>query len=187
MPVGIRGSQPRRGGGDGRAASASESPCGGSEDGALRSGTESSVPWLVSVEAVATSASQYAAARRRSSQPAGTTTSELRITTSAGAHAREGVVHVAHEARVDRLARVGELQVRGLLGDAAREREDAGVGAGVVGDQHRAGLGVVGDRAQALLEQRARLEDGDADDDVAARGAERLARGQDAQTHGARG
>ena len=71
------------------AAAASESPCGGSEDGALRSGTDSSVPWLVSVEAVATSASQYAAACRRSSQPAGTTTSELRITTSAGAHARK--------------------------------------------------------------------------------------------------
>ena len=82
----------------------------------------------------------------------------------------EDRVHVRDEAEVLGAAHVLHGQPLGdLLGDAPRERLDLRVRARVVGDEHvRAGRRVLDDAAQALLEQVARPEHGDADDRLAA-------------------
>ena len=96
--------------------------------------------------------------------------SELTITTSAGAVSRKTAFMLATKPRFS-ARRTYSTGSRSATSSAIRLRErlDLRVRARVVGDEHvRAGRRVLDDAAQALLEQLARPEHGDADDRLAA-------------------
>ena len=104
---------------------------------ALRSGTETRLPWLVNAVAVATRLSEYAASRSPSSHPSATTQSEFKTTRSAGAAARESTVDVGRETDVVRAAEVDDLCARGVrLREITHELLRPGIRAGIVADQN---------------------------------------------------